>query len=390
MFDALAFPPRTLAALLGVALTGVALSGCSAVGVYDDAPAAGGVFNPGEYSSLTARGARQSRGAAPIAALPAAAGRVVDVREKRFGNGVRQEIALAADSSVRGENLILVSYRDGPHSPMGQPEITLPKDFETDIAAEIEQYFSGQSLRIEDVVLRNAYGPYGLASGRLGAANCVYLWQSVGDLKQYIRTARVSPYHIETTVRVRLCRGGVSVAQLAQWAANYVVDPYGVSAPGSSLVAGAPLKGGDSLVDALDQRPGGPTGQRFVGYATPPAATTGEPEAAPRVTRYAAAPRRHRAVRYVAVRRRAPVQQVAADPQPAAPQGFAAPAQAYGQPAPQGYAQPGQVVWTQPGAAAFARSAAPSAAGAASGGGAVALPAQAFGGPSTQTVVTPR
>jgi hypothetical protein len=380
MFDAFSFQPRTLAALLGVALTGIGLSGCSAVGLYDDGPAAGGVFNPGEYSSLTARSSRQSRGDAPIAALPTAAGRVVDVREKRFGNGLRQEIALAADSAVRGENLILVSYRDGPHSPKGQPEIELPKDFETEIAAEIEARFSGQSLRIEDVVLRNAYGPYGLASGRLGSANCVYLWQSIGDLKQYIRTARVSPYHIETTVRVRLCRGGVSVAQLAQWASNYVVDPYGVTAPGGATVAGAPLNRGDSLVDALDQRPAGPIGQRFVGYAAPPAATTGEPQAAP-VTRYAAAPRRHRAVRYVAVRRRAPAREVAAETPAAAPQTFAAPAS--------GYAQPGQVVWTQPGAAAFARSAAPSAAGAATGG-AVALPAQAFGGPSTQTVVTPR
>ncbi|QLP97018.1 MAG: hypothetical protein HZY79_05915 [Rhodoblastus sp.] len=83
-------------------LFGLGLTGCAAVGsTHDEARAPGGMFNPGSGVGAREAGA-VSRGARPVAALPAAAGRVVDVREKRFGNGFTQEIALAADAGVRG------------------------------------------------------------------------------------------------------------------------------------------------------------------------------------------------------------------------------------------------------------------------------------------------
>ena len=370
-------------------LFGLSLAGCSAIGsTSDEARAPGGLFNPGNYSSLDRRESGAStRGRAPVAAIPSAAGRVVDVREKRFGNGLRQEIALAADSGVRGENLILVSMRDQPVVAWSQSEIDMPKDREDDIAAEIETRLPGAGMRIHDQVLRNGYGSYGLATGRQGGANCVFLWQSMNDLKDVGRVA-ASPYKIETAVRVRLCRTGVPLSTLARWASSYVVDPNGVGqAPGYAQSAG------DPLADALNE----PRAARGV-YGGTAAPSFEDEEARPR--RVVAAPRRARVwraprrSRVVYVRRREEPAQQAAPVQAAPAYGYAQP---YGQAAPAapayaaGYAQPGQVVWTQPGAQAIARTAAPAYGGsAAPAGGLVGLPAQAFTGPSAQTYVAPR
>ena len=403
-------------------LFGLSLAGCAAIGSSnDEARAKGGMFNPGAGVGPREAGA-VSRGARPVAALPTAAGRIIDVREKRFGNGFTQEIALAADSGVRGENVILVTVRDQPHPPWGEPEVEMPHEREDEIAAEIEKRFSGGSLRIHDTVLRNAYGPYGLASGRIGRMNCVYLWQSLEDLKPHIRAARFSPYKIETAVRVRLCRSGASVAQLAFWASNVLLDTGGVSQAPRVAATYAP-SGGDPLDDALGQR-AAPRGQiasersfgdqmfgartpsartagaqDFVGYASMTDATmqeTMQEEPAPR--RLAAAPRRRTVVRYVRVRRHEARQEAVVEPQQQgqgyAQQGYAQGYTGYAAPA-QGYAaaQPGQVIWTQPGAAAFASAAAP-AYGASPGAAAassVGLPPQAYGGPAGQAyIATPR
>lgn len=393
-------------------LFGLSLAGCAAIGSSnDEARAKGGMFNPGAGVGPREAGAL-SRGARPVAALPAAAGRIIDVREKRFGNGFTQEIALAADAGVRGENLILVTVRDQPHPPWGEPEVEMPHEREDEIAAEIEKRFLGASLRIHDTVLRNAYGPYGVASGRIGRMNCVYLWQSLEDLKPHIRAARFSPYKIETSVRVRLCRSGASVAQLAFWASNVLLDTGGVSQAPRVAATYAP-SAGDPLDDALGQR-AAPRGQiagdqsfgdqifsartatartagaqDFVGYSSLTDATMRE-EPAPR--RIAAAPRRRTVVRYVRVRRHVARQEVAAEPQQ---QGYAQGYTGYAAPA-QGYAaapQPGQVIWTQPGAAAFQSAAAPAygAAPVAAAASSVGLPPQAYGGPAGQAyIATPR
>lgn len=409
-------------------LFGLSVAGCSALGSGgDEARAPGGMFNPGNYTSSVglAESGPVKRGGRPIAALPAAAGRVVDVREKRLGNGFTQEIVLAAGPGVRGENVIVVYVRDRPHPPEGEPEVEFPKDREDDLATEIEKRFPGGSLQFTDTLLRNSYGPYGVALGRLGGANCVYFWQTLNDLKPYIRTGRMSPYKVETAARVRLCRSGVDSAQLARLAAAIVIDPSGVSeAP--ALAESSYGGREDSIADALDGRrsggasrrasyadaydapasggargPGavyagglgvggalafGPSGgsgsDRYAGYTAPvekSSEAAAQDRPARRVVRYAAAPRRRHVVRYVRVRRQEEVVQTQ-------------PAQVYGQAVPAapaytaGYAQPGQVVWTQPGAAALAQSAAPAYGGgaAAASAGSVGLPPQAFSGPGAQ------
>lgn len=375
-------------------LFGLSLAGCSAVGsTSDQARAPGGMFNPGNYVSSAGREAGvSSRGGAPIAALPAQAGRVVDVREKRYANGLRQEIALAGDAGVRGENVIVVTYRDQPNGAWGEPEVELPKDRDDDIAAELEARFPSGAMRVQNMLLRNAYGPYGVATGRVGAANCVYLWQSVADLKANVRVARVSPYAIETTVRVRLCRSGVGVGQLTQWASNVVIDPNGVGQPALAASEGGRVyAAADPLGDALETRQADPRGSRFAGYAAPPAAVAAlDEEEPPRRARAAptrAAPARARAAtRYVRARRASPAPRVATVPQTGYVQGYAQP-QSYAAPA---YAtpQPGQPIWIQPGAAALAQSAAPAYGGGAhAANGSVALPPQAFGGPAQRGYV---
>lgn len=395
--------------LVLIPLVAATLGGCSVLSVDSESRAQGGSFNPGLWSSKEARGSADVEGAAPpIAALPAAAGRVVGVRERRLANGLTQQIALAGDAGVRGENLIEVTLRTDAEGNSYQNLVEMPGDSAEEIETELNARFPGTSMRMHDAVLRNAYGPYGLATGAMGRANCVYLWQTIANLDGGGRRSILNFQPKEGAVRVRLCRVGVSTSQLAQWAAGLMIGSsgYAAPAPGLDLLAGR----GDPLAQAQGGAyaggyaaggypAGGYAASRFddggfQGYAGPP------PEAQP--ARVAAAPSRaarrvvRRKVVYVRAEPEPATKEAAAPAAPAPVAQPAAPAPVIAAPATmmapqQGFAAPGQPIWTQPGAAAFGQSsgyggmAAPTVQRPLSGSasGPLGLPPQAYTGPSS-------
>lgn len=340
------------------------LAGCSVRIVESENSVTGGAFNPGLWRTLNARVSPdvQSNRDAPVAALPPEAGRLVQVRARRYANGLRQEIVHAADAAARGENLVEVTMRHEPEGERYENLVTLPGATDADIRAELDQRFPGVKMEIQSYVLRNAYGPYGLAAGRqAGGANCVYLWQTIDDLAEPMRARHITIQPTETALRVRLCKQGASLRQLAQIASVVTIDPSGD--PIAMPVGAAPLAGGaDALTAAADEAPTPRAGAtRFAGYRLPPGRDRLAP---PSETRFAAAP--------------APRKKLARRARPAAVAQDETPAYrpVYGGAAPAGYpaGHPGFAVPATPSAPITAP--APATTGAS-----LALPPQALRGP---------
>ena len=251
------------ASLLAVLLAALSLAGCSTFGVEEDDRLSGGAFNPGLWKSLTSR-ASSPRGEVdrPVAALPPEGGRVVQVRGRRFANGLRQEIVHAGAAGVRGENLVEVTLRTEAEGERFENLVVMPRATDADIAAELAEKFPGVRMEMHSYVLRNAYGPYGLASGvQPGGATCVYVWQTIDELSPVARTRHISLHATGAALRVRLCQPGASVQRLARIASSVVIDPAGEPMAMPLATGGAP---GDALAAATgeppaDPRPPGPT-----------------------------------------------------------------------------------------------------------------------------------
>lgn len=255
-----------------VSLAALAAAGCSPRVDHLGSAASGGAFNPGLYRSLLSRVEPEVNDthSPPVAALPMEAGRVVQVRTRRHANGLTQTIVLAADRATRGENVIEVTMRTEPEGERYENLVSLKRPDAADIQKELDERFPGADMQMQPFILRNAYGPYGLAAGRQGAGvTCVYVWQWLDDIDAGHKGRHVTLHATEASLRMRLCREGMGERQLAELASSLVIDRNGAIA---MPVAGGFSGGGDALAAAV-QEPAGvarPTG--FAGYRLPPAA----------------------------------------------------------------------------------------------------------------------
>jgi hypothetical protein len=244
-------------------------------------------------------------------------------------------------------------------------------------------------MRIVNRPMQNALGPYGLAIGAgAGGLRCAFAWQWVDSLPAVARGEKPGLFgangEMAGSIRMRLCRRGVTVDELAQY-----YEQLGVSQPNLDRIADAIRR---SLAANIGPEPGGATT-----LVTPGAAVGGgrvtasvdslessllgsEPEAyEPRP----AAPARR------APRRASKRAASAPAPTPAAAEPEAAPAPAPIPTAPaDGRRYLGPV--SDAGGSSYAQNAPAAGGGGAGFGTAInGLPAQALRGPSGARAITP-
>ncbi|WP_237479579.1 cellulose biosynthesis protein BcsN [Lichenibacterium dinghuense] len=223
---------------------------------------------------------------APLASLPAAAGRVVAVRRIPYSNGFGQEIVLDGPRAMSGENRItveaLTSARTGL-AGQGAEELKLGPPTDVEIAAEMERALPGVAMHLAPAPERGEDGPIGYAAGAAGRLSCVYAWQYLAPARPLsLFEGAAGTGALPVSVRVRLCREGPAAALVEALRGLRAWRP-----DGSEPVALRSPAGGDALTEAVGSLPPAP--------AVEPA-----PAAAPSV----AAPRRRRH-RLAAVSRRA-------------------------------------------------------------------------------------
>lgn len=216
-------PTRYRSACLAATL--LALGGCSGGGPSGAAPFANGApSTEGRYAALSA-GPAASR-----VILPAGAGRVVSVEERRASTGLRQDIALdridSGDTAAPSRNAVVVSLTTGRGSLFGAASVGLGRPSRAGIRADLRERFPDVAMEVVTQPVRNAYGPYGLATGaRADGLHCLYAWQWIAA-----GHAGLPERDTEVSLRVALCRRGAGAGGLKAMIDDLRIAPAGVAA----------------------------------------------------------------------------------------------------------------------------------------------------------------
>ena len=219
---------------------------------------------------------------------------IVSVLERRYLNGVSQEISLSTMAGGSGQNTFWISLVNDPRAlTENDDSLSIGRLDPLRIYNEIEDRLPGIGMQTSNYFVQNKYGPFGYAVGRSGAGDlCLYAWQLIEPTEAaiFMTSGTVS-------VRMRVCAAGATEQQLLQVMYGYTIAAYFKSQdwnPYGSVPPASPQLG---QIDS----PIYPVGSAGPGAVAPPTVLPQAPVAAP-------APR-------PAVRRTA----VAARPRPAAP-----------------------------------------------------------------------
>ena len=235
--------------------------------------------------------------AKPLALLPAEGGAILSVLESRVSGIFTQRIIFSADSGADGENVVIVQIDQTERAAADLS--VLPKPTQDGISRELDANFPSIGMQISNAWGHNEFGPFGYAIGKAhGDVTCIYAWQFTQGAPVLllddpsVRSAAASMPTSPTSIRVRLCRHGLSEPELVSLVRAMQVYPLGGGAPfHDTLYAGiGPLGAGDALQAA------GAPGEFFLRPPTPHAPV--------RTHRALGAPRRvahHRASHFRAV-----------------------------------------------------------------------------------------
>ena len=224
-----------------------------------------------------------------MARLPDSAGQVIAVVQSQDTGISLQRVVLRGDTAAAGENFISIATTDGS-GEFPRPDSAVTKPTEGMITQELSDKFPSVDMRLSQTWNRNSFGPFGYAVGKAGTATCVYAWQY-----QPARTLGIfsgaSAGAGPTSVRVRLCLGGVAETDIVAMINQLAVFPPGASMP--YVMSGYSPGGGGGDALAATGYPAG----FYVGPVHAPAkSATTSVRHERRHIRHAVLRRRHRAV----------------------------------------------------------------------------------------------
>lgn len=252
---------------------------------------------PGQPVSRYPGADADTGGGAPLASLPAAAGRVVALRPTRYANGTGQEIVLDGPRAMRGENSItvkaLTSARTGGEGQVGE-DLKIGPPSDTDVASEMDRVLPGVPMRLAADPVRGVEGPIGYAIGRVGALSCVYAWQYLAPARPVsLIEGLADTGALPVSLRVRLCREQPTGALLDLLRGLRLSRPESSPAP----LAARAAPGGDALTAAVGALP--LAASRYADAADDAPAEAARPRRHGRQRLAAARPARHRRVAHV-------------------------------------------------------------------------------------------
>lgn len=219
--------------------------------------------------------------------LPAPGGlSVVGVVERRFTNAIEQQIALATNALVGGQNFIRVQIFGPVGSEAAESALAIPAISDGALAREMRQHLPGVPMSRSPLFVQNDYGPFGYAVGRAGSGDlCFYGWQRIGGASSGAPFSNVGIIHL----RMRICQTGASEQSLLAAMYGFTINtafsarswnPYGSPPPADPRLGsiGQPIypvapAGGATVLDAEPAAPArAPTPRRVTAapVAAPP------------------------------------------------------------------------------------------------------------------------
>lgn len=183
-------------------------------------PVAAGQSASGVMLSEPVTGRSETRSFA-VLALPADAGRAGRLTEKQFANGWRQNLALDGGKEAGDWNALSIDIQTATPGERQSNAISIDKPTPEGVRREILARIHGAPMRIVGRPMHNALGSFGLAVGAgPDGLRCALAWQWVENLRAVARGEGRSLFNsgeMPASIRMRLCRRGVSADQLAEW-----------------------------------------------------------------------------------------------------------------------------------------------------------------------------
>lgn len=160
---------------------------------------------------------------------------IVGVVERRYDNGVEQDISLFTSAATPGQNALRIKFLGASGSqPAGVNAASFTTVNDAAINREIRRELPGIVMIRSPLFLQNNYGPFGYASGRSRFGDtCIYTWQQIRS-GQNAQTAVRNFGMIQ--VRLRLCDATATERQLLAVMYGYTItgtfngeiwNPYG-------------------------------------------------------------------------------------------------------------------------------------------------------------------
>lgn len=146
---------------------------------------------------------------------------IVAVLERRYGNGLAQDIVLENNTALAQQNALYVRAfgpmgRDAGEGSLGPDVPSLAV-----IRSELRSRFPGVPMKVSGLYAQNRYGALGYATGRGRGSNCIYVWQRIAAEPSLLR------FEVGAiTWRLRLCDPHTSVRDL-------LLIAYGVTVTGA-------------------------------------------------------------------------------------------------------------------------------------------------------------
>ncbi|MBM6594809.1 cellulose biosynthesis protein BcsN [Microvirga pudoricolor] len=148
---------------------------------------------------------------------------VVSVLERRYLNGVSQEIALSTAAEGRGQNTFWIRLVNDPRAlTENDDSLSIGRLDPLDIYNEINERLPGINMQTSNYFVQNKYGPFGYAVGRSGAGDlCLYAWQQIEPTENaiFMTSGTVS-------VRMRVCQANATEEQLLRVMYGYSISAY--------------------------------------------------------------------------------------------------------------------------------------------------------------------
>jgi hypothetical protein len=148
---------------------------------------------------------------------------VVAVLQRRYQNGLSQEIALSTASATPGQNALYVSLVNDPET-ISEIDDTLRVRRLTQelVQGEMEERLPGVDMRTSLLYAQNKYGPFGFATGRSGTGDlCLYAWQQIEPTEAAILMTQGT-----ISLRLRLCDADATEAQLLRTMYAFTIPAY--------------------------------------------------------------------------------------------------------------------------------------------------------------------
>lgn len=212
------------ALLLGA--SAVALAGCNPTIMFDTI-STGSIFAAPKQAAFQHTLSEQRPVQEAMAELPFEAGKLVEVVQSRYANGLEQTLVFQGDLATRGTNSVTIAMQVPQGSDRKDAsKIKFAKPSRSVIAAEMRNALPGLAMRWSNTLHSNAYGPYGYALGRAsGNVRCIYGWQHLEGNKQdkfvFWRRESGKP---QLSVRLRICRANVSSERLVDLMQNLRIN----------------------------------------------------------------------------------------------------------------------------------------------------------------------